>query len=54
MKSTTDEARGENQTEAKNEYEKPAITNFGSVAKLTMGSGTKFADTSAPGKHGHG
>lgn len=38
------DARNQNHTAPKKEYEKPSVTTFGSVAKLTMTKGSLGGD----------
>jgi len=46
------DVRLENQTAPKKEYEKPSVTTFGSVAKLTMTKGSQGGDgSSTKGAH---
>lgn len=52
MKSGQVDARNQNQTAPKKEYEKPSVTTFGSVAKLTMTKGSHGGDgASSKGAH---
>lgn len=44
MNPTSEEKLGQDRTTEKTPYGKPVITTFGSVAKLTMGTGTGAAD----------
>lgn len=41
------DARYQNHTAPKKEYEKPSVTTFGSVAKLTMTKGSQGGDGSS-------